>query len=177
MKVAQNLVQRVLADGLYVNTATFPVVPNDKTGLRFTLTRHNTKAHIDQLVDSIGRNFHIAVGEENEDLEKIYKTFNVPFKGRSTSKTVESENIFVEIYNSIDEINVTIWDDLFKDNGSYSHNGLQCIEEIFLTMIKVEENWGFHYVIIKDENDQVILATFFTSALYKDDMSVLGKYF
>lgn len=170
VKVAQNLVQRVLADGLYVNTATFPVVPNDKTGLRFTLTRHNTKEHIDQLVGSIGRNFHIAVDEEKEDLEKIYKTFNVPFKGRSNVKTVESKNIFVEIYNSIDEIDVAIWDNLFKDNGSYSHNGLRCIEEIFSNNDKIEENWGFHYVIIKDEKNEILLATFFTSALYKDDM-------
>src|SRR5690606_17786387 len=53
VKVTHNLIQKVLADGLYVNTATYPVVPSDKTGLRFTLTRHNTKAHIDQLVHSI----------------------------------------------------------------------------------------------------------------------------
>ena len=173
VKVAQNLVQRVLADGLYVNTATFPVVPNDKTGLRFTLTRHNTKEHIDQLVDSIGRNFHIAVDEENEDLEKIYKTFNLPFKGKKTLKPAESENIFVENYNSINEVDSQLWDSLFKDNGNYSHNGLRCIEEIFSNNEKVEENWGFHYLIIKDENNEILLATFFTSALCKDDMFAL----
>ncbi len=172
-KVAHNLIQRVLADGLYVNTATFPVVPNDKTGLRFTLTRHNTKVHIDKLVDSIGRNFHLAVEEENEDLEKIYKTFNVPFKGKQITKTVESKKIFVETYNRIDEIDVYLWDSLFKDNGNYSHNGLKCVEEIFSNNDKVEENWDFHYIIIKDENNEVLLATYFTSALYKDDMLAL----
>ena len=62
---------------------------------------------------------------------------------------------------------------LFKDNGNYSHNGLRCIEEIFSNNEKVEENWGFHYLIIKDENNEVILATFFTDALYKDDMLAL----
>lgn len=170
VKVAQNLVQRILADGLYVNTATYPVVPNDKTGLRFTLTRHNTKEHIDQLVNSIGKNFHIAVEEENEDLEKIYKTFNVPFKGKSSIKTVESEKIFVESYDSINKIDVQLWDNLFKDKGSYSHSSLRCIEEIFSNNEKVEENWGFHYIIIKDENNETLLATFFTTGLYKDDM-------
>lgn len=173
VKVAQNLVQRVLADGLYVNAATYPVVPNDKTGLRFTLTRHNTKAHIDQLVHSINKNFQAAVEEENEDLEKIYKTFAIPFNGKNSVKTIESEKIFVEIHNSITEIDAQLWDGLFKDNGNYSHNGLRCIEEIFSNNEKVEENWGFHYVIIKDENNDVVLATFFTSALYKDDMLAL----
>ena len=110
VKVTHNLIQRVLADGLYVNTATYPVVPNDKSGLRFTLTRHNTKEHIDQLVNSIGKNFHLAVEEENEDLEKIYKTFNVPFKGQKTIKPVDSENVFVETYKSINEIDSQLWD-------------------------------------------------------------------
>lgn len=173
VKVTHNLIQRVLADGLYVNTATYPVVPNDKTGLRFTLTRHNTKEHIDQLVSSIDKNFQLAVDEENEDLEKIYKTFNLPFKGKKTVKPADSENVFVETYNSINEIDAQLWDNLFKDNGNYSHNGLRCIEEIFSNNEKVEENWEFHYLIIKDENNEILLATFFTSALCKDDMLAL----
>jgi len=173
VKVTHNLVHRVLADGLYVNTATYPVVPNDKTGLRFTLTRHNTKAHIDQLVESIGKHFHRAVEEENEDLEKIYRTFNIPFKGKNIVKQFESEKIIVETYDSINEIDSETWDNIFKDNGNYSHRGLQCIEEIFSNNEKPEENWSFHYLIITDDNDEVILATFFTSALYKDDMLAL----
>lgn len=173
VKVAQNLVQRVLADGLYVNAATYPVVPNDKTGLRFTLTRHNTKEHIDRLVDSISKNFHAAVEEENEDLEKIYKTFAIPFKGKNSVKAAESGKVSAQIYNSISEIDVQLWDSLFKDKGNYSHRGLRCIEEIFSNNKKVEENWGFHYVIIRDENNEIVLASFFTSALYKDDMLAL----
>lgn len=173
VKITHNLIQRVMADGLYVNTATYPVVPNDKSGLRFTLTRHNTKEHIDQLVSSIGKNFHLAVAEENEDLEKIYKTFKIPFKGENTKKSGNSGNVSVFYYTSIDEIDVQLWDNLFKDNGSYSHNGLRCIEEIFSNNEKVEENWGFHYLIIKDENNEVIVATFFTSGLYKDDLLAL----
>jgi len=175
VKVTHNLIQRVLADGLYVNTATYPVVPNDKSGLRFTLTRHNTKDHIDQLVNSISKNFHVAVEEENEDLKKIYRTFNVPFKGEGNVKAVEVEKIKVETYDSINEIDAELWDSIFKNNGNYSHNGLKSIEEVFSNNEKEEENWGFHYLIIKDQNNEVLLATFFTSALYKDDMLALEK--
>ena len=170
IKVTHNLIQRVLADGLYVNTATFPVVPNDKSGLRFTLTRHNTKEDIDKLVDSISKNFHLAVAEENEDLEKIYKTFNLPFKGEVTIKPKDNEGLIIENYKTINAIDPEVWDAIFKNNGNYSHNGLQCIEEIFSNNKKPEENWGFHYLMIKDVNNKIILATFFTDALYKDDM-------
>lgn len=169
-KVTHNLIQKVLTDGFYVNTATYPVVPNDKTGLRFTLTRHNTKKDIDQLVSSINKNFHLAVEEENEDLEKIYKVFNIPFKGKLIEKIIEEKNVFVEKYKSISEIEPCLWDRLFSDKGNYSYNGLKCIEEIFSNNDKVEENWSFHYVIIKDKDGNVVLATFFTGAIYKDDM-------
>ncbi|MGG7034594.1 MAG: aminotransferase class I/II-fold pyridoxal phosphate-dependent enzyme [Flavobacterium sp.] len=170
VKVTYNLIAKVLADGLYVNTATFPVVPNDKCGLRFTLTRHNTKEQIDQLVESIARNFPLAVEEENEDIEKIYKTFNIPYKGKNNIKKTEADIITVETYNSIRQIEVQVWDTIFKDKGNFSHSGLCAIEEIFSNNDKIEENWGFHYLIIKDQNNQIILATHFTSALYKDDL-------
>ena len=107
---------------------------------------------------------------KREDLEKIYKTFNVPFKGKNSVKTIATSKVIVETYSSISEIDVHLWNYLFKDNGSYSHSGLCCLEEIFSNNDKIEENWDFHYIIIKDENNEILLATFFTSALYKDDM-------
>ena len=173
VKVTHNLIQKVLADGLYVNTATYPVVPSDKTGLRFTLTRHNTKAHIDQLVHSIEKNFHLAVAEENEDLSKIYKNFQLPFKGKVVERGQQDSGLSVEIYRSIDEVSQQLWDDLFKNNGNYSHNGMRCIETIFSNNEKIEENWDFYYLIIKDIKGEVVLATYFTSAIYKDDMLAL----
>ena len=45
-KVTRNFVHRVLNEGIYVNTATFPVVPNDKSGLRFTITRPVSYTHL-----------------------------------------------------------------------------------------------------------------------------------
>lgn len=173
VKVTHNLIQKVLSDGLYVNTATYPVVPSDKTGLRFTLTRHNTKAHIDQLVHSIEKNFHLAVAEENEDLSKIYKSFQLPFRGKIVEKEQQNEGVFVEVYKSIDEVNIQLWNSLFKNNGNYSHNGMRCIEAIFSNNEKKEENWDFYYLIIKDIKGEVVLATYFTSAIYKDDMLAL----
>lgn len=173
LKVTHNLIQKVIADGLYVNTATYPVVPSDKTGLRFTLTRHNTKEHIDQLVHSIEKNFHLAVEEENEDLSKIYKTFQLPFKGDIIEKKEESEGVFVTIYHSIEEVDMQLWDSLFENKGNYSYNGMRCIEEIFSNNKRKEENWDFYYLILKDRDGKIILATYFTSAIYKDDMLAL----
>ncbi|MEO8253540.1 MAG: hypothetical protein ABI554_04060 [Flavobacterium sp.] len=47
------------------------------------------------------------------------------------------------------------------------------MEEIFSNNEKPEENWDFYYLIIKDTNNEIILATYFTSAIYKDDMLAL----
>jgi hypothetical protein len=44
------------------------------------------------------------------------------------------------------------------------------MEKSFSKNEKPEENWDFHYLIIKDKLDNVIAATFFTIGLYKDDM-------
>ena len=170
LKVTHNLIQKMISDGFYVNTATYPVVPNDKTGLRFTLTRHNTKEHIDRLVESIATNFVLAVEEENEDIELIYKTFNVPFKGTQVVKPTLSNAVRVETYTTIDDVNPKEWDALFENNGNYSHNGLKCLEEIFSNNEKPEENWDFHYLILRDSSNEILLATFFTAAIFKDDL-------
>lgn len=170
LRVTHNLIQKMIKDGFYVNTATYPVVPNDKTGLRFTLTRHNTKEHIDQLVASIATNFALAVEEENEDIESIYKTFNVPFRGLKSIKPKICNTVLVEKHATINEVNPQEWDALFENNGNYSHNGLRCIEEIFSNNEKPEENWEFYYLILRDSANEILLATFFTAAIFKDDL-------
>src|SRR5690606_21893773 len=41
---------------------------------------------------------------------------------------------------------------------------------VFIGNGKEEENWDFHYFIIRDPLDRPVLATFFTFALWKEDM-------
>ncbi len=170
-KVTHNFVNRVLNEGFYVNTATFPAVPNDRSGLRFTVTRHVSKEDIISFVDAMEHHFPLAIAEEKDTIERVYQEFNVPYLGIET-KILDKKpiNIAIEIYTTINDIDEKLWNSYFEHRGNFSHSGLRCMEEIFSDNEKVEENWSFHYIIIKDNKGDIILATFFTSGIYKDDM-------
>lgn len=171
-KVTHNLVHRILGEGLYINTATFPVVPNEKSGLRFTLTRHNTLSDVEELADALAFHLPKAIEEENDQIERVYSVFNVPYLSAISEIKEEKINtdLIVEEYTTINEIDKQTWDNALKDRGNISHSGMQCMEEIFSNNEKPEENWSFHYILVKDKTGKLILATFFTGAIYKDDM-------
>lgn len=172
-KVTRNFVHRILQEGIYVNTATFPVVPNDKSGLRFTLTRHNTKADIDLLTDAMAYHLPKAIEEEGDSVERVYQEFGFDFQKKEKNSLVEpinNSNLIVEEYTTIHDINAADWDLMFKDRGNISHLAMQAMEEIFSNNEKPEENWSFHYLIVKDREGKIVLATFFTGAIYKDDI-------
>ncbi len=171
-KVTRNFVHRILNEGIYVNTATFPVVPNDRSGLRFTLTRHNTKADIDLFTDAIAYHLPKAIEEEGDTIQRVYEEFGyaIPDKNHENNPKVADVEIIVEEYSTIHQIDKDVWDSMFKDRGNINHSGMQCMEEIFSNNEKQEENWSFHYIIIRDLNNEIILSTFFTGAIYKDDL-------
>jgi 7-keto-8-aminopelargonate synthetase-like enzyme len=172
-KVTRNFVHRILQEGIYVNTATFPVVPNDKSGLRFTLTRHNTKSDIDLLTEAMAYHLPKAIEEEGDSVERVYSEFGYHFKRVENNVTIDlknNSNLVVEEYTTIQDVKAADWDLMFRDRGNISHSAMLCMEEIFSNNDKPEENWSFHYIIIKDDKGELILATFFTGAIYKDDI-------
>jgi 7-keto-8-aminopelargonate synthetase-like enzyme len=169
-RVTRNFVQRILQEGYYVNTATFPVVPNDKSGLRFTLTRHNTKADIDGFTEAMAYHLPRAIEEENDRIERVYEEFNVPYLGIKSSGSSDNQSLKMKEYTTIRDIDAGVWDAALGDRGNFTHSGLLSMEELFTGNEKPEDNWSFHYVLIKDRHDELVLATFFTGAIYKDDM-------
>ncbi|PJJ09403.1 7-keto-8-aminopelargonate synthetase-like enzyme [Flavobacterium sp. 1] len=172
-KVTRNFVHRILQEGIYVNTAMFPVVPNDKSGLRFTLTRHNTKADIDLLTDAMAYHLPKAIEEEGDSVERVYREFGYRLQKNENDLLIDPINnssLVVEEYITIHDINAENWDLMFKDRGNIGHSAMQAMEEIFSNNEKPEENWSFHYIIVKDLEGKLVLATFFTGAIYKDDI-------
>lgn len=170
-KVTLNLVKRMLKEGFYLNPATFPAVPNDKTGLRFTITRHRTKEDIKSFVDALAYHFPLAVEEEGKNVAEIYKKFGVKYKEKAihSSNKIE-ESFIIEQFSTINDINKIEWDEMFESRGNISFSGMQCMEEIFSDNPEKENNWTFHYLIIRDLNKKIVFATFFTGTWIKDDM-------
>lgn len=172
-KVTRNFVNRVFEDGIYVNTATFPVVPNDRSGLRFTLTRHNTFEDIDRLAKSLSKNLSLAINEEGDDIERVYEEFGVEYKGERKSLSsihLNEDKLNVSIYNTISEISVDEWDEVYSGRGNFTHSGLQAMEDIFSKNDQVHDNYSFHYVIVRNEEGTIVASTFFTGGIIKDDM-------
>jgi 7-keto-8-aminopelargonate synthetase-like enzyme/predicted N-acyltransferase len=76
----------------------------------------------------------------------------------------------IEQYGSITQIDKQLWDSLFGTVGTCSWDGMLLQETVFSGQLRPEHNWEFLYVIVRDESDRVVAATFFTTALCKDDM-------
>jgi len=55
-----------------------------------------------------------------------------------------------------------------KEIGTFDWEGLQILEKSFKDNNLSEDNWIFDYLIIKDNEGNIIAATFLTTALWKE---------
>jgi 7-keto-8-aminopelargonate synthetase-like enzyme/predicted N-acyltransferase len=176
-KVGYNMVNRLIEDGIYVNLAVFPVVPETCTGIRFALTLHHTSKDIERLVDRLAYHLPLALEEENRTLDDIYKAFKSlkhlrerPQPTLSVEKINENENFTIQKERSISKIDKYTWNNLFKDKGAFDYDALLLYEEVFNNNDKPEDQWDFYYYLVRDKSGEVVLATFFTKTLTKNDM-------
>ncbi len=61
-KLAQNMANLLLKEGIYVIGFFFPVVPKDKARIRVQLSAAHTKAHLDKAIlafSKVGKNLNI----------------------------------------------------------------------------------------------------------------------
>ncbi|MBX9850656.1 MAG: aminotransferase class I/II-fold pyridoxal phosphate-dependent enzyme [Cytophagaceae bacterium] len=184
VRVGYNLVRRIFNDGCYVNICTFPAVPEACTGIRFTITLHHTMKDIEKLVESIARNYPIALKEEGRNLNDVYRAFRrvADFKVKLSHLVLPEEvsnngnnNYSVQHETTIHNIDRKLWDSVMADKGTFDWEGLKLLEEAFKDNHEPENNWDFHYYIIKDQFNKPVLATFFTLAICKDDMLAPAK--
>jgi len=176
-KVGYNMVRRMLDAGYYVNLGIFPAVPMKNTGIRFTITRLHTFGQIEQMIRTMAEELSKALEEEGVTYEDIYKAFKIPTpEQRMLDKEVASVinqalSLKVYQYKSIHDIEKHEWDSLFTNKGTFDWNGLDLLEKTFSNNETPENNWKFDYIIIKDiVTGQPVIATFLTTALWKDDM-------
>jgi hypothetical protein len=62
------------------------------------------------------------------------------------------------------------WDTLFAGRGAFLCSGPRAIEAAFGVPGEPEYAWWFHYWIVRASASWGVAATFFTTALWKDDM-------
>ncbi len=188
-KMGYNMVRRMIDEGLYVNLGIFPAVPENCTGIRFTITNHLKFDDIETLAKKIAYHLPKALKEEDRTMDDIFKAFkktailkaSLEDKEKKSTEISPPElsNFNVEKHKSIKEINKTEWNSLTGKNAACDYDNLLFLEDVFSNNPEKENNWNFFYYIIRDNNGKPILSTFFTLCILKDDMlasaNVSGK--
>lgn len=172
-RVGYSMVRKLIDDGFYVNIALFPAVPVKSTGVRFTLTRHTTHDDITALVEAMTYHFPKVLESEGRTENDVRRAFKLPLKGLDTvaeEVKPEKQKFNIQYETTIRNIDKTEWNNLLSKNGIYGWDGCAYIEQSFSNNPLPEENWDFHYFLIKDEAGTPVLATFFTEGIYKDDL-------
>ena len=174
-RVGYNMVRRLLSEGFYTNIGIFPGVPVKCSGLRLAVTNGQTDEDIKNVLDAFAYHLPLVLEEENQTIEDISNNFNLPFEEAKkryapSPKLVPEEELVIQHETSILQIDKTVWDDLLGDNGTFDWEGCRFLEETFCGNPEPENNWNFHYLIIRNKQNKPVLATFFTELLCKDDM-------
>ncbi|RTZ03592.1 aminotransferase class I/II-fold pyridoxal phosphate-dependent enzyme [Flavobacterium bomense] len=167
---AYKMVQRLFKEGFYVNPAIYPAVPIKNTGIRITLSRHNQKEEIKALVEAMEYHFPIALEESGNSQHKVNKAFGIVETISTVGNLEPKKNLVLQYEVSIEKINKQNWNELLGKQSTFDWDGLCFLENAFTNPNYPENNWDFHYYIIKDKKGIPVLATFFTYGLWKDDM-------
>jgi 7-keto-8-aminopelargonate synthetase-like enzyme len=171
-----NMIPRLMNDGYYTNIGAYPAVPESCTGLRFTLTNHLTLEDIKGLVESIARNLPLALIEENRSMKDIVRAFrkyadlsHLLDDNLHQSIGTQKDELVLETYDSISQINAQEWDNIMSGRGAFTSAALKLMEQTFCDNIEPQSNWKYIYYIIRSKG-QIVLASFLTVSLNKDDM-------
>lgn len=168
--VGYNFTKKLYHEGIYANMGLFPAVPVKRTGIRFTISLHNRLSDIDQLIAAMEYHYPASLKEEGYTNNQVRKIFKLPALEVDSAQPKAIEGIRTETYDSIDQIAPEDWNPLMTGRNCFDHEGLQILENVFSKSTSLETNWDFRYLIIRDQSGKIILATFFTRALWKDDM-------
>lgn len=175
---ACTVVEALLRDGFYTNVAMFPAVPMRRAGVRFTVTLHHDPADYDRLIAAVARRVEEVKGRAGAGgLDR--KTPWIVLSGERTApppgpsdglELTVAPALRLEHHRSVKTVDAAEWDGLLGDRGSFTCEGLRFLEETFRGSDRPEDNWNFHYLIVRDASGSPVLATFLSDALWKDDM-------
>lgn len=168
--VGYNLNNRILTDGFYITIGLFPAVPIKNTGLRFTINNHLTKPQIKSFIDSLILHYPQVLKEEGKTMNDVLKAFKMPLVIENEDRIANNNVLKITEYKSITEIDKATWNSYYENKGNFDWDALLLEETAFNHNPKKENNWEFYYLMITDQNNEIVLLTFFTNGLFKDDM-------
>jgi 7-keto-8-aminopelargonate synthetase-like enzyme len=167
---AYNFVQRVFKEGFFLNLGIYPAVPIKNTGIRITLSSHNQQQDITALAAAMEYHFPKALEETNNNENKIRQVFGIDSKKIEKISQSKEQELFIEEKNTIQDIEKSEWNQYMGKQNIFDWEGLVYLEKTFSQHSDPTNQWDFFYYTIKDDKGKIILMTFFTYGLWKDDM-------
>ncbi len=160
-RVAYNVVGRLHEAGWFVDTALYPAVPAKRWGIRISLNAHLSEADVIGLVDAIERELPRALAEEGVSVRALEHAFHRQLAGRPVRLPEPAAgspagqargSLRLEHLRSVTE--------------------LRMLERAFAgQQAEPEHSWAFNYWLVREPSTgRPLAATFFTTALWKDDM-------
>lgn len=193
-RVAFEVAQRMLAEGFYVTPSVYPSVPLARAGIRFTVTASHAFTDIRRAITALGEHLpHVLRrhGRTVADLDEAFASAlpryqptallpagTVPAAParsgaaapQASTPGPDTGRLRVEHHTTIQALEPALWNELLGTVGSCSHAAMQLAEGVFRDALRPEYDWDFDYVLVRDADDRVVAASFFTTMLNKDDM-------
>jgi len=169
--VCFTLSKRMIDKGFYVTPTMFPAVGSKHAGIRFCINANHSIFQIESMVRMLKKLYYEVLEEHSVTVSQILKNFSKLQHTEPILKAPELNSKYkVTWFRTIDEIDEHEWNNIFKHEGIFDWNGLKLIEEIFTENKESHHNWEFFYLIVRNEINEVIAATFLTLGLTKDDL-------
>ena len=162
--------QRLFKEGFYLNLGIYPAVPIKNTGIRITLSSHNQKEDIEALTEALDFHYGKALEASHNSDDKIKRAFGLIDSIHSQSTPMFSSEITIEVNNSIRTIDKEEWNQKVGKNTVLDWDGLAFLEDAFAQNTDSTNKWDFYYYTVKDKRGNIILCTFFTYGIWKEDM-------
>ena len=169
LRIAKMVAQRLFEAGFWVNIATFPAVSMKSSGIRLTITYHHTHEDIQRLVACLAETLQAVLAETHESLEAVQTRFDLPISPPPASTLIpRPPDLRLEHYTTIRDLDAETWNHLLGERGCFDAATLALLERNHQGPSDFN-TWRFHYYLVRDATDKVVLATFFTDALWKND--------
>ena len=173
--VAYNIIEKMMSNGHYLNLGIFPAVPIKNTGVRFTITAVHSFEQIEKMVVDLETNYHLALSEEEFPIEKVYRAFKMKlpeekFVSEKAIPHLSNHNLKVHLFDSLKDEWIEKWDSTIGKRSSFNYSALRGLQNVYSNNARIENNWNMKYLLITDNSDNVILSTFITTSLLKEDL-------
>lgn len=165
-----NFTKRLFSEGFYLNLGIYPAVPIKNTGIRITISAHNKIEDITDLARAMDYHFHKAVEETGSSDQKIRQAFRMDIKTKLPAQKQQIELLQIEEQTTIENIDKQEWNKYLGAYNILDWKGMHYLEKTFVNAQDPGNKLDFFYYIIRDQNMQVVLMTFCTFGIWKDDM-------